>query len=429
MARRIGERMLRLKRPSVILLLAMLFKPTVVLSQLEVIGGSSARLTDNARKTESNEKSDLETRAYLTATYASDPGQCRGSFGGTLGYTIWQKDAFESETDANADLVSECELAPTLFWDLTDNLREVSQDNTQANTPANRTRKNVFRTGPRYIWRLGTADAITFDAKYENTEFGEPEEADSERYIGSVAWTHLIGPTSRAGIDAFASRAELDTGVDVDVQTIQLTAGKAWPTTSFSGALGVSEIETSAGPVTRSSDGVVGELEVTRELNPSATWYLRGARELTDRTSSFDIRFEDFEFNLEESLTVEVSALSTGVDKVFSDQSSLNVRAFFNQTELLEADEREESAGFDLRYSRDLTPRLNGYTGIGFRYSMFEQDGSDDRTTDLELGLNYLFSRELSGYGKLGHEHKTSDVSTREFQESWLLVGIEYRFL
>ena len=419
--------MLRLKNPSAFLSLAMLFMPTVALSQLEVTGGSSARLTDNARKAEASEKSDVESRAYLTGTYVSDPGRCSGSFGGILGYTVWQKDAFASETDAKADLVGKCELTPTLFWDLTDNLREVSQDNTQADTPANRTRKNVFRTGPRYIWRLGTADAITFDAKYENTEFSEPEESDSERYLGSVAWTHLIGRTLKAGIDAIASRAELDTGVDVDVKTIQLTAGKAWTTTSLSGALGVSEIETSAGPVTRSSDGVVGQLEVTRELNPSATWYLRGARELTDRTSSFDIRFEEFEFNLEESLTVEVSALSTGLDKVFSDRSSLNAQAFFNHTEFLETDEREKSAGVDLRYSRDLTPRLNGYTGIGFRYSTFEQDESDDETTHLELGLNYLFSRDLSAYGKLGHERKTSDVSTREFRESWLLVGIEYR--
>lgn len=427
MANRMGERMLRTHSLSFFAFL-LVFAPVVGAAQLELIGGQSFRHSDNARKAATNEQSDQESRTYVKAAFVSDPGRCNGSFEGTLGYSAWLDDAYGNETDANMNLEGQCELARSFFWDVNNNLREVSQVSTQTQTPDNRTRKNLFSTGPRYIWRLGSVDSLAFDAKYENTEFSEPNETDSERYIGSMAWTRLISQTLRGGISAIASRTELDSGADIDIETVKVTINKVWPTTVLSGSLGVSELETSFGSTSETNDGIVGELELTRALNPSTSWYLRAARELTDRTSSFDIRFDDFEFNLNESISVETTALSTGIDKVFSDRSSLNARIFINQTDLLETNELEESAGLGLRYSRSLSELLTAYTGIDYRYSSYEQDQSDDETINLELGIDYLMSRELKVYGKLGYEQKDSDVLTREFQESWALFGIEYRF-
>lgn len=427
MAKATGEGILRTTSLT-IFAFALAFAPVVGAAQLEVIGGQSIRHSDNARKAATNESSDQESRTYVTATYVSGPGRCNASFGGTVGYSTWLDDAYGSETDANLDLESQCELASGLFWNLNNNLREVSQDTTQTQTPENRTRKNLFSTGPRYILRLGSANSIAFDTKYENTEFSEPDEIDSERYIGSIAWTRLITQTLSGGISAIASRTELDSGADIDVETVKATFNKAWPTTVISGAFGVSEIETNFGSNSETNDGIVGELELTRAINPSTNWYLKAARELTDRTSSFDLRFDEFEFNLNESISVETTALSTGIDKVFSDRSSLNARLFVNRTDLLETDELEESAGLDLLYSRPLSELLGAYTGIGYRYSKYEQDDSDDERTNLELGLDYLMSRELKVYGQVGHEQKDSDVPSREFRETWVQLGIEYRF-
>ncbi|WP_431190869.1 hypothetical protein [Marinobacter alexandrii] len=44
------------------------------------------------------------------------------------------------------------------------------------------------------------------------------------------------------------------------------------------------------------------------------------------------------------------------------------------------------------------------------------------------MGLDYLMSRELKVYGQVGHEQKDSDVPSREFRETWVQLGIEYRF-
>ncbi|NMT63806.1 hypothetical protein DIT72_09375 [Marinobacter orientalis] len=407
---------------------ALAVAPVSGLAQLEIIGGQQARVTDNARKAANNENSDLESRTYVTARYETDPGQCQASFAGTLGYTIWQDDSFDNETDANMDLDSQCELAPRLFWDLDNNLREVSQDTTQSDTPDNRTRKNVFSTGPRYIWRIGPVDSLSFSTRYENTEFEEPEETDSERYVGSVAWTHLLSDTLSGGVSASYSATEYDTGAEVDVETVRATFSKRWATTSLSGAIGVSEIETEFGSNSRTSDGLVGEVDLTRELNPTTNWYFSAARELTDRTSSFDIRFEDFEFNLNESISVETTIASTGINKGFSDQSSLNVDVFASQSDYLETDELEERVGLNLRYSRPLAERLTGNSGFGYRYSAFDEDSSHNEIFSVELGLDYEASRDLSVFGGLGYEQENSDVPSREYDELWARLGLEYQF-
>ncbi|HBX40680.1 MAG TPA: hypothetical protein DEG64_09915, partial [Marinobacter adhaerens] len=110
----------------------------------------------------------------------------------------------------------------------------------------------------------------------------------------------------------------------------------------------------------QTSDGIVAEVDLTRELNPSTNWYLRGARELTDRSSSFDIRFEEFEFNLSESITVQTTTVSTGINKSFSDRGSLNINIFATQADFLETNQLEERAGLDLGYSRPITSRVSG---------------------------------------------------------------------
>lgn len=422
-----GEGMLQ-SRARLTLALIFALSPLAASAQLELTGGQSARATDNARKAATAENSDLESRTYLKASYVSDPGRCEASFAGILGYSMWQDDSFDSKSDGTMDLDSQCELTTGLFWDLDNNLREVRQDSTGSDTPSNTTQKNVFSTGPRYIWRVGGTDSIALDTKYENTEFSEPEETGSERYVGSIAWNHLFSQTLSGGVSLFASRTEFDSGAEVDVETLRATFQKRWATTALSGAFGVSEIESDFGGTTRSSDGLVGEIDLTRALNPSTDWYLRAARELTDRTSSFDIRFEDFEFNLNESLTVQTTTLSTGINKAFSDRSSFNAKVFANQSDLLETNELEESAGLDVRYSRALSELLTGFASLGYRYTAFEEDESDDETINLELGLDYQVSRDLSVTGQLGQEQKNSDVPSREYDELWILVGVEYRF-
>lgn len=398
-----------------------------VFAQSEVTFGLDSRFTDNARKADTNEDSDFETRAYLTAGYQTDPGRCNADFLGTLGYSWWQDDSFDSESFAEMDFQGDCELANQLYWEVDNNLREVNQDTRQSDTPDNRTRKNVFSTGPRYLWRLNDTNWLNLSARYANTEYDEPEETDSERYTGSIAWNHLFSSTFTGGLSISHSQTEFDYGAEVDVNSAQVTFENRWATTSLSGSVGVSEIETDYANTNQSSDGLVGQINLTRQINPSTEWYLNASRELTDRTSTLDLRFGEFEFNLRESITVENSVLSTGINKQFSDASSLNLDLYAYRSDYLESDEKEDKAGINARYSRQFSELTTGYLALGFDHLSYERDDTQDEVARLVIGAEHQATRDLSLLARVGHDTKSSDVSSREYDENWVLVGLEYR--
>ncbi|WP_323750775.1 outer membrane beta-barrel protein [Marinobacter sp.] len=401
---------------------------TAVADPVQLVVGQTFLTTNNATKVlEENRQDDLKRRSYLNANYEKNYGRCVGGFSGGIGYTVWSDDSFDSETDAQMDALGRCELSESLSWTLTNNLREVTQDTSSSNTPDNRTRKNLFSTGPNYLLRLSSVDSVNFEARYENTEFSEPGESDSERVIGTAGWGHLFSASLNGGLSVTASDTEYDTGATIDVRTTQVTFGKRWASAALSGALGVSEIETEFGSMSTTSRGGVGNLEFTREINGSADWYLRGARELTDRTSSFDIRFEEFEFNLSESLSVETTSLETGLNKIFSSGSSLNAAIFTNTSDYLDTDAEEQSAGIRISATKPVSELVTLSSKFGYRYSTFEQDDSDDELLNFELGVDYRASRRFNVYVSVGYEEKGSDVVARRYEERWALVGLEYR--
>ncbi|WP_372965405.1 outer membrane beta-barrel protein [Marinobacter sp.] len=399
-----------------------------VAAQTEITGGIDSRYTDNARKSDSGEVSDLESRVYIKADYTSDPGRCNANLRGTVGYSYWLDDSFDDETYGEMDFIGDCELADQLYWDAANTLREVNESSRAGDTPDNRTRKNVFSTGPRYNWRINNANWLTLSTRYENTEFSDIEDSDTERYTGTASWNHLFSQTLNGGLSATYSRTDYDSGSEVDVKTGRVTFSKRWATTDVSGSVGISEIETRFGATTQSSDGLVGELAISRALTQSSDWYFRAAHELTDRTSNLDFRYGDFQFNLQDSISVETSTVSTGFNQRFSNSSTLNVDLYGSQSDYLDSPEREDGGGVRLRYSRPVAQRTNAYLGLGYDYQTYASDNVDDRTSSVELGAEYQASRELNLQARMGHENRVSDQASSEYNENWVLLGVEYQF-
>ncbi len=114
-----------------------------------------------------------------------------------LGYGYWHDDAFDSEVYTNGTLQGQCELARGLVWQASDTVSQVTRDNRQASTQDNQTRKNVFSTGPVYVLQLTQVDQMQFSAAYENTQFEEQEEPDSEGVTGKVAYNNTLSETLR----------------------------------------------------------------------------------------------------------------------------------------------------------------------------------------------------------------------------------------
>ncbi|SNC68237.1 uncharacterized protein, PEP-CTERM system associated [Marinobacter sp. es.048] len=391
-------------------------------------GGIDNRFSDNARRAPTNEQSDLETRVNLNFQHLSDPGQCTSAVDMGLGYGYWHDDTFDSEIYTNGRLQGQCELARGLAWQASDTISQVTQDNRQADTQDNLTRKNVFRTGPVYTLQLTQVDQLQFSAAYENTEFEEPEEPDSERVTATAAYNHSFSETLQGGLSLSAERTELDTDEELDRESAVVTFDKVWVTTQVSGSLGVNRLETRLGNQEVSSDGITGTFNLVREINPSSELTFYANRRLTDQTSTLGLQFEDFNFNLTQTSAVEVTALRAGYNTRFSNGSTFTAGLSASRSDYIQTDEREDQSGVDLRYSRPVTELLSWFTDAAYQHQRFEDDGSEDDLYSLSVGLDYRLSTRMDIRSAIGHRQKTSDIASREYDESWIVVSLNYRF-
>ncbi|SNB55479.1 Putative beta-barrel porin 2 [Marinobacter sp. es.042] len=395
---------------------------------LTLSGGLINKLSDNTAQSSSNEITDIETRANLRVSHLSDPGRCSSETLADLGYGIWHEKTFDPETYTSLDFQGGCDLGRGFSWELSDNLRDVALDSGGTDTPDNTTRKNVFRTGPSYTLSFTQIDQLQLSAKYENTEFSEPEEADSERYVASAAWNHLFSQSLSAGISLSTNQAEFDTGAEIDTDVASVIFSKTWSTTRIAGSLGVSQIESDFGGSSQSSDGWVGNIELERDINPVTLFYLNASREFTDQTSDFDIRFGEFVFDLRELSEVEVTAIDTGVRRRFKDASQLEISVFANRADYIRANETEDGLGLSIGYRRPVIPLLTFNSTLRYQYETFDVDNVDQETASLDAALTYELTRDLGITGRIGHTTRTSDAPTSEYEENWILIGLDYRF-
>ncbi|KMQ74628.1 outer membrane beta-barrel protein [Marinobacter subterrani] len=395
---------------------------------LALSGELTNRFSDNTELTSSDETSDAETRVNLTLAHQTDPGECEASTAASVGYGVWYNETYDPQDYASLDFSGDCALARGLSWEVSDYLRDVAQNARASDTPDNRTRKNIFRTGPVYSLMLGDLDQLTFSAKYGNTEFSEPEDRDSERYIGSASWNHIFSQTLSGGLQFSTNRVELDTGAEIDTDVASVLFSKSWRATRFSGSVGVSQLESRVGANSQSSDGVVWDFSLERDINAVTQAFIRASRELTDQTSDFDIRFGEFVFNLRETIAVEVTALDAGISRQFSDASRVSVGVFANRSDYLSTDEVEDKVGISVNYNRTISALLSLQTRARYQYRTFDADGLNDSTYRADIGLLYELTRDLGLNGRIGHTTRTSDLSSNEYQENWISLGLAYQF-
>ncbi|MGM0767432.1 MAG: outer membrane beta-barrel protein [Pseudomonadota bacterium] len=391
--------------------------------------GLDSRLTDNAGQSSTNEQTDIESQVSLGVNHTTDPGRCNSELGARVAYAYWWDDTFDPETYGTVDWFGDCTIGGGLVWQASDYLRDVVQDSRANDNPSNRTQKNIFRTGPVWTFRLGSVDQLALAAEYENTEFSEPENEDSERYIGTVSWDHFFSPSFTGGLRGSADRVELDTGEEIDRETLSATFSQEWPATRVSGSAGYSQIETFFDDTERDADAIVGNLDIERDINPTTQLFLEASRELTDQTSDFDIRFGEFVFNLEQTSAVEVSAVRAGVAKEFTRGSTVGLSAFASRADYLDIELEEDRAGVDLNYRRPVTPQMTATLRTAYEYLDYPDDDTADVLFRINAGIDFQLNRALYFFGRIGHERRDSEVDFREFDENWVSIGVDYQFL
>lgn len=414
----------------IVLLAGSLFMGAATMAHAEPVKlsiGADSRFSDNIKRSESGEKSDVENRIKLKISHKTDPGRCISDFNADLAYGIYANHTYDPEPYAFIDWLGSCQIAERFFWDVTNETRDVVQNNTEPNTPDNRSRRNIFSTGPRYVWGVTPVDAISLSAQYENIEFSEPEERDSEAGIGSAVWSHLFSELLTGGLNLSTEHREYDNKEKVDRNTATLFFSKEFAATTISGSLGGTWLKRRFFSTEQSFNGWVGDLRLERQINEASSFYVAASRQVTDETSEFDFLFDGVTYTIEDTSAVEVSDVRGGYTRRFSDTSTLNLSAVATRSDNLKTDSREGRVAFNADYRRPVTGQIDFTAGTRVAYIDYKDNDTQDEIIGVDVGLSCQLLSDLDLSGKIGHNRRNSDVGSREYAENWVLVSLEYQ--
>lgn len=400
----------------------------VLAAPVTVNGTLSGRHSDNVGKQE-QEESGTETTARLNVRHASDPGQCQSDLDASLSYSYWLDDYYDPESSVSSGFSGRCQLHQGLDWTVNNNLSQVLRSSRQNDTPDNRSRKNIFRAGPVLTVPISDVDQLQASVSFENTEYEDPELRDSNRYIGSLGWNHQFDSTLSGGISASGNQQELDSGAETDSSSVNLNFNKIWSTSSLNASLGYSRQESRLGSTEFTSDGLVGSLTFTREINPTASAYISASRQLTDQASDFTLEYGDVEFDYTEQFGIEVTAIELGLNKTFSDGSRFDLQGFANRQDYQVGDRQENALGMRFGASRPIRPQLSLTANGSYEYLRYEDNLQDDQLVKASVGLSYRLTEDLDCSASLGHSMRESDLPAVEFNENWIQLALSYRFL
>lgn len=424
--------MVRSKGSGTIQRLALALSGTIAVSSVyaepvRVNLGWENRFSDNVRLSNSNEQSDIESRVNVGLRHHTDPGNCRSDLAADLGYGVYLDDTYDPETYVTLDWYGNCELVDRLFWDVSNSTRDVIENSRGGATPDNTSRRNIFRTGPRYTFLLSQRDYLNLSAEYENTQYQDPDEPDSDGVNGTAAWRHLFSQTLAGGLRFTAERTEYETDEVITIETASFFFDKAFTTTHVSGSLGVTQLETEEDGDVQESDGLVGDIRIDREITDSASSYFEASHRITDDTSEYDFEFNGVTYDVEQRTAVEITSLRLGFLKQFADTSSVDTALVGYRSDEVETDIREDRISLNVSYRRPITTFIDFTAGSQLAYLSYSDDDSEDQLLNLDVGLQYQWARDLSLRGEVGHNRRASDVNGREYVENWVLVSIDYQ--
>lgn len=407
----------------------LLTAPCQILAATNTLSGSlQSRYSDNAGLDSFNEESDLENRVTVNFSHEDAGAKCETGADVSLGYGDWINNTFDPEVYASGGLSGLCNITERLRWQASNTLSQQTEDSREADTPNNRTRKNVFSTGPVYSFQLSPVDRVSLSATYVNTEFDEEDDPDSNRVIGTSSYLHNFNPTFGAGLSASIERTELDTEEELDKESLSVTFNKSWAVTSMNGSIGVNRLTSRLGPQEVESDGLTASLGIDREINPTTEFSLNARRELTDQTSTLGLNFEDFNFNLTDTSAVEVTVVSARLQKQLSGGSNMSARAFADKSDFLRSDNREDSFGFSFSYSRPVSTLTSVGFDTGYSRNSYSSDDSEDTEVSVGISIRHRLTPRTTLNTTVGHDAKDSDVPVREYEENWVSVSLGYQF-
>lgn len=420
--------------PVFIRLINALFGLTIIVSTVANVNadpgtlelGLNTEYTDNARLSATGQESDFKNTASVSIDKSDQFGRLDSYIVGDLEYYTYANDTYANSLDANLLWDANYNIRPgSLTWGISDELSEVTIDSSQPDTPDNRTRRNIFTTGPAYTMNLSKTDFANFTAEYQRVDY-QTDGDDNDRFNLFSSLTHLFTPQQQASVNYDWTKTLFGSERELYRNQVYLSYRYSYLQFYFDGSYGITHLKGRAGTATDETDSNTWNATLRTNLTRTSTLGLTYNRELNDTASGFDQRYNDSVINLTETSVVLLTEWSLLYTKNFSNNSALDGRIFHNVSEYLISSSDEERNGVEIGYSYPLLHRLT--VGLNAEYQQIDYNPSarTDDKYDLSVGTSYEYIRNLFFTAEIARTQQDSNSPINEYEENRVSIGVRY---
>ncbi len=391
--------------------------------------GLGVEYTDNSRLTSNNEEDDFIVSGNLGAAIKEDGGPVSVNASTSLTYknytdnTFGDKYYFNLSGEAGWEIIKDY-----VTWEVEDYFSQQLVDSIEGGTPGNLQNVNVFTTGPVITLPLSARHSFNINPRFSKYYF--EDSADSRQLSLFGGWQYKWYPQTNVSLNAGVNKIKYDNDEDnPDFTSTNLHAvfsGKQARTT-YSLGLGTTRVNRDRFD---DQNGFTGNLEILVDLTSRSSFDLYTAEELRDSGAGLlnsqrnSIRGN---FNNEQ---VTSDVLNNRIIRLAYNRqgSTLRTRLW---GELRNEDYKEALRDRDVtEIGVDLDYQMTALLSAGIAGAYIKKDETDINRNDKDYSvggnIKYRLSRNLRTDFSINYRQKDSNISTAEFEEMSIFVGLSY---
>jgi len=333
---------------------------------------------------------------------------------------IYEQDIFDDENAITGRGQLRWTAIPNrLDFTLSNTRTEAARRAVAVTTEANRQEFGVTEAGPTLRLQPRSGDELQLEYRYTLTDVEETD-TDSERQTLRLNYVLGVSAAQSFRLSASATQIEYDNDLipDSDLWNGSLSTSRELAALSYNIEGGYSVFERDGQD---DVDGFTFTIDLSRPIGAESQIFLRGNRSIDDRSANLtNVNFNRFNNVLSENsdlndvITQERAEL--GIDTRLG-RNSLSVALFADNQSFETAPRDNESAGVNVRLSRDLTRNTSVNLNGTFSNREFGDEGEDIDEIRSSLNVRHELGRRLSLSWGARYEERDANSDSRTFEE------------
>ncbi len=388
--------------------------------------------TDNATLVDANPVSDTLSSIGGAIFYSLDSRRIQASLDGRGSYIHYADETYEDDFQGLAAGSLMLGIVPdTFLWAVEDTYGQITINQFEPVTPENRQNINNFSTGPDLILRLGGQSDLTFSGRYGDVMYEESDQIDEQTLKASLAFRRKLSENASWGIVATDTRVEYDApgNPEYDRPAVYATWSAKGDRQSLSADLGANRIETD----TESFTKPLVRLKWNRRVAPSWTMDLNLASEYQNTSEQFISR------NLQPDLgTADVLASANPAAAYYGSllfaferpRTRLSLGGGYSQLDYVNDVGVNENSWYGTgEFSRQMTPRLQGFVTYRYEQNEYETVAAQDRTRQIAgVRVDWRVGKATFVTGGYTYTDSDSDSLLNTYTGNLYYLTLSYRY-